>query len=348
MDNLHTSRLSIDVLPNELLSHVLGFLDVSPPSATTSELVNEPRLNLTRATNAPLHAASLVSRRWRQAAKPLLFKHVQFVVQKPKEQRLALSEEIRPFLDFMVDDELAKNAASFTLIVHHKKIANILGGEHTPDGFASFWNSLFNVINPSVLLIVAPAQALGSLTSCHVHLEDEWTFDTPCHYLRLEQPSKGTAKDAVDQAKQFTDAANPSLPEPADTREPSENPRATSSTLFQIRPWTKLLLNEGSFIRAYATYEWWLRNPPSVRQTFYTPSFPNQASDTFCRFSMIFWEHLLQITLLSLHPVFVTSHTLAYFPCILISRHSLNISPDSIICTFSLYQEMKSYKMQER
>lgn len=40
--------------------------------------------------------------------------------------------------------------------------------------------------------------------------------------------------------------------------------RALRSTLLQGRPWSQLLLNEGSFVRAYASYEWWLRCPPSV------------------------------------------------------------------------------------
>jgi len=41
-------------------------------------------------------------------------------------------------------------------------------------------------------------------------------------------------------------------------------PRPWRSTLFEGRLWNSLLLNEGSSIRAYATYEWWQREVPSV------------------------------------------------------------------------------------
>jgi len=39
---------------------------------------------------------------------------------------------------------------------------------------------------------------------------------------------------------------------------------AEYSTLFQIRPWSTLLLNEGSFLKAYSTYEFFLKQPPSI------------------------------------------------------------------------------------
>ena len=49
--------------------------------------------------------------------------------------------------------------------------------------------------------------------------------------------------------------------------EPSQILNPQSSTLFKIRPWYSLLLNEGSFIKAYSTYEFWLRQAPSVSRT---------------------------------------------------------------------------------
>jgi hypothetical protein len=57
--------------------------------------------------------------------------------------------------------------------------------------------------------------------------------------------------------------------------------RAEISTLLQGRPWSELLLNEGSFIKAYATYEWWLRLPPSVsKHDHRCASFANNMSDS--------------------------------------------------------------------
>jgi hypothetical protein len=39
---------------------------------------------------------------------------------------------------------------------------------------------------------------------------------------------------------------------------------ALPSALFQIRPWSTLLLNEGSFVKAYSSYAFWERIAPSV------------------------------------------------------------------------------------
>jgi hypothetical protein len=51
---------------------------------------------------------------------------------------------------------------------------------------------------------------------------------------------------------------------------------APASPLFTIRPWTSILLNEGSSIRAYQTYEFFLRQPPSMLSALLgTGEYPN-------------------------------------------------------------------------
>ncbi|RDL39113.1 uncharacterized protein BP5553_03453 [Venustampulla echinocandica] len=47
-------------------------------------------------------------------------------------------------------------------------------------------------------------------------------------------------------------------------RGPSELAHPGSSALFDVRPWTTLLLNEGSFIQAYNSHEFWLIQVPSI------------------------------------------------------------------------------------
>ncbi len=335
MNELQDSRVSIETLPNELLSHILGYLDSPPPSASVSDLLDEPRLDLTQTADAPLQTASRVSKQWRSIAKPLLFKHAQYIVSAPeKDEPQPLIEQVQPFLQFVARHGLAKIITSFTLVVHDKFISNIPGSEFTLDGFSSFWHSLFEAIDPLVLLLVAPAQALGALTACTVRLQDEWTFDCPCHYLRLERPpnteakspSEGSLQELPQQQREpagnWDDLAH-QVQSPTSTtnryHEHREATRAARSTLFQIRPWTKLLLNEGSFIKAYATYEWWLREPPSVRH--HTGILRFQQANIFGRFSKIFWELLLQIIHLSFPPAFEIFLTLASFQCIHISRH---------------------------
>jgi hypothetical protein len=256
----------------------------------------------------------------RQAAIPILFKHAQFIVpaatvRRSKVRRSALSKQIRPFLGFVVRHSLQKSIASLTLLVHDSQIYDGVDVDGKPklDGFASFWKTLFTVIDPLELLIVAPAEALGALTSCHIYLPDVWCFDCPCHYLRLQRPAgsprfsssidegllaeQDTEAGPVDQELETESSSGDNISEPSiedeypvvpdspksfqrperprtdlevtitaipSVEDPWEVERAESSALFEIRPWSKLLLNEGSFIRAYATYEYWLRQPPSV------------------------------------------------------------------------------------
>jgi len=289
-------------LPNEILSTILTYLDSEQPSV--SGLYEEPTSELTNSEVGNLKAACLVSKRWRGAGRPILFKHSRFIVNEPRGiKRPVLSEEIQPFLKFIQHYSLAKVVYSFVLVVHGEKITNNPNGTRQLNGFASFWESLFYIIDPIDLLIIAPGEALGALTSCYVPLGDKWSFDCPYQYLRLQQPSskaatrklrsdrnmKATAEPHSDMsaAKQAIDPLNSSLQNPLDHQLESgshaaeiprrsdwdkvmsnlpewEFPRAEFSSLFDIRPWSTLLLNEGSFIKAYSTYEFWLRQHPGI------------------------------------------------------------------------------------
>ena len=263
----------VELLPNELLANIFEFLDSPKPSSSESVLHDEPHFNLTKSDNAPLKAASCVSKRWRRGTIPLLFKHAQLVVDEKKApwSRSTLDWMIQPFFDFVGDHQLRRIIQSFTFIVHEKKLANIVNKQEISKGFLPFWGRLFQVIDPQELLVVAPVVALGSLTNCRVYESDAWNFDCPCHYLRLQISPKAStriAKAPKEQqmlpkpASEDAQASAPAAPlSPLVKEEPEELPKVS---LWKIRPWTSLLLNEGSFIRAYATYEFWQRQPPSV------------------------------------------------------------------------------------
>lgn len=45
---------------------------------------------------------------------------------------------------------------------------------------------------------------------------------------------------------------------------PPKHPSFASSSLLHLRPWTDISLNEGSFLKAYGTYEYFERGPPSL------------------------------------------------------------------------------------
>jgi hypothetical protein len=276
--------MTIESLPNELLSNIFGFLDSPQPSA--SGLLDEPIFDLTSAKNATYKTISLVSKRWRNSILPSLFKHSRFIVDDPKTHpRPFLKDEIQLFLDFVRQKSLENKITSFVLLVQDEKVTNTAEGSRKLNGFASFWQTLFSTVNPAELLIIAPAEALGALTSCHVSLQDRLSFDCPYQYLRLQQPrieddklecssnSESVHKSSNTVPHHLLDDASDSAEvvprsEASSSRPPLmewQFPRAESSALFDIRPWSSLLLNEGSFVKAYSTYEFWLRQPPSVR-----------------------------------------------------------------------------------
>jgi hypothetical protein len=257
-----TVKPPVELLPNELLSQIFGFLDSPKPSSSESALHDEPNFELTKSDNAPLKAASCVSKRWRRGTIPLLFKHTQFVVEKKNQQHYnTLYQMVQKFLGFVLEHQLCGTLQSFTLIVRLKEAADIFDRQEMTYGFSVFWEGIFRVIDPQELLIVAPPEALGMLTNCRVFMSDAWSFHCPCHYLRLQArlskvPQVHKSFDKASETARISDfQASSSTPAGEKHKE---------LTLWDIRPWTKLHLNEGSFIRAYATYEFWSRKPPSV------------------------------------------------------------------------------------
>ncbi|KAH7350936.1 hypothetical protein BKA65DRAFT_396984 [Rhexocercosporidium sp. MPI-PUGE-AT-0058] len=269
--------VSIETLPNEILSQILGYLDTLPPSFNLGALHDEPEFDITSSADSPLKASSLVSRRWRDLSKQMLFKHAQFIVRKHPKGRVMLSRQMKPFFDFVTSTSL-HTIKSFTLLVHDGEVTDNHESEYRLDEFASFWVSLFQVIDPIDLLIVAAPEALGALTSCHIYLTEAWSFDCPCHYLRLQRTPGTSTLHPVGVGQNTGPSVTSDIPAgslledvsrilPPSSSSEQDRPRSQNtkaSALFAIRPWDKLLLNEGSFIKAYATYEFWLRKAPSI------------------------------------------------------------------------------------
>lgn len=255
---------TMGTIPSELLSHIFTFLDA--PRTSTSHLLDEPSFNLTHAAVLDLKSVSLVSRRWRRAILPALFKHARIIVSKSDMPTTDFQQMIRPFLEFVAGHSLSKAICSFTLLMEHKNIPYKLNDMAQSGAIGEFWNTLFAAIDITDLLIVAPVEVLAILTSCHITIVDSWALDCPCHYLRLQRPSlSGPAATENNGLPKQNDGEDSNNGQGESTTDTSYNVLAASpSSLFAVRPWTSLLLNEGSFIKAYATYEFYLRALPSV------------------------------------------------------------------------------------
>lgn len=297
------SHVTIETLPNELLLNIFGHLDSPQPSAAAAALYDEPTFNLTQSEVADLKTISCVSKRWREAVIPVLFRHSQLIIPKTNSKGARKAgADIKQILDFITRNQLRKAITSFTLICYDEGFAETYTRDCSQD-IPVFWNSLFSVIDPNEVLIVAPVEALSFFTGCLVNDEDSWSFDCPCQYLRLRRTATLRTNDSIlgneEDANQAhsqsvgsipTSSTVPNLPgglpnspdistdEEAraiitdrfertlrgDPIEVDAKPVFADSSVLFNHPWSKLLLNEGSYIKAYSTYEFWERRPPSV------------------------------------------------------------------------------------
>lgn len=289
-------HITIESLPNELLLNIFRFLDGPHPSASDSMLYDEPSFDIIHSDVINLKTISEVSKRWREAVLPLLFKHLCLTIPKTKSKDAnKLAIEIKEFFDFILRHQLRNAVTTFTLVCYDHNFEEDY--KRDPNNIISiFWESVFAMIDPVELLIVAPVEALSFFTACPVNDEESWNFDCPCQYLRLERPPFARSLEDVvmaESSSQNPDSVSRSSTIPTITGEPSTIPDTpkqaadslvsmsnliptesptkasprpvhTSSAILFNRPWSKLMLNEGSFIKAYSTYEFWERQPPSV------------------------------------------------------------------------------------
>jgi len=138
------------------------------------------------------------------------------------------------------------------------------------------WRLVFGVVDPLRFTIVASPRMLTSLMSRMLFVGDAWGFRVPYHILSLSRrdrhpsalalPSE-TASDKGKEAEKEEASADVLDPGRSAASAPCASPTSSKRVpcdLFTIRPWTALLLNEGSSTPIYRTYEFFHKVPPSI------------------------------------------------------------------------------------
>ena len=237
-------------LPRELLDHILSYLDVEPPSLQA--LHQEPSITLTESKVQPLKNLSLISHSLRRLIIPCLFKFSRIRLNRLSIQAIAElssgSEDINEFLDFVRLKALRSHIEGLVLCTKvdldtelsstgPRQISDSFGNRGFCE-FAHLWRNLLTVLNPLFITMVAPPSTLALLASCISKQQDAWTFDMPFHILHLKQsyttPTVGSFKPV------------------------------RVADLFHLRDWSHCTLNEGSSLKAYSTYEYFLKTTPSI------------------------------------------------------------------------------------
>ncbi|KAI0101708.1 hypothetical protein GGR51DRAFT_529050 [Nemania sp. FL0031] len=280
----------MDLIPPEILLHIFEYVDGPAPSEM--RLHDEPSLDLlvTRpgcAGGASLKAASLVSRSWRSLVLPYLFRHVLW---KPAVYSLsAFTLNPIPLLKFLTHNQLTRHVLTFTMIIDFHDPATV-GYLSRPQIRAVdlewLWDHLFTVLDPLRFTILARPTTLAALLSRMLYLDDAWSFDIPYHILSVARShrqvptngSLGNGQCSVPPSQAQSSSTWESAPVGAASNTPVTSPilrqastfrpRASRAVppcpLFTVRPWTSILLNEGSSTKVYRMYEFYLRRPPSI------------------------------------------------------------------------------------
>lgn len=311
-----TSTTTISSLPTEMLAHIFSFFDT--PSPSDLRLHDQPHAHMLKnpdISSQILKTLSLVSKQWRAIVLPLLFRHVVWYLDRfdlMQVEQFKSDPDAIPFRSFVQANNLTPYINTLTLVVVKNPRGRTAHGEAAlaRQGDASghyayntdplgpmtraglerdmvfnedsnwLWDLIFGVVDPLRFTLVASPRMLASLLARMLFLGDEWSFDQSHHILSLSRPSRKPTPRANAQPEPQADtfgtkalsSSAPALPSCA----PSRN---VPCALFTIRPWTSLLLNEGSSTRVYKTYEYFHKRPPSMLGALLgAEEFPNNES----------------------------------------------------------------------
>ncbi|KAI1140016.1 hypothetical protein F5Y05DRAFT_303674 [Hypoxylon sp. FL0543] len=268
----------MDRVPPEVLLHVFEFLDGPAPSQVRlRDQPSDGMLDVVPQLSQSLKTVSFVCKAWRSLVLPSLFRHILW---RPKISSLsAFTLNPIPLLRFLEDKRLDRGVTTFTMVVDFvdkEADARHITPEIRSVDLEWLWDQLFSVIDPLRFTMIAPPTTLAAFMSRMLFLDDAWSFSIPYHILSLARTKRGSPRDKSSSAHIETHLSDLQLStRERDTSTASQSVAASSSAgiryrkppacpLFTIRPWTSILLNEGSSVKVYRTYEFFLRRPPSM------------------------------------------------------------------------------------
>lgn len=257
-------------LPPELFEFILSLVDACEPPSSTF-LHEQPSISTVNSDSHPLKDLSRTCHSMRDLTLTTLFKHAKvhltasrlpeskalarigdlsrrksdgFGINNPNFAPVAQSthtdrlffcvQDVADFLAFVKLHNIAFNVESVLFYVLPSTPNTAF--DWADDLLEPLLRKIIETINPEILTILAPPSVIADLARVGADMRDAWAFDMPLHILRLSQPPESSG--------------------PAALREDSE---------FDVRrPWNSCLYNEGSFSKAYSTYEYFSKQTPSL------------------------------------------------------------------------------------
>lgn len=175
----------------------------------------------------------------------------------------ALDQTLSDLLSFLAKNKLASNVESVSILGEGELDNNsrdyITDEVHCLIASATFWDVLFRSLEPSQITLVAPPSTLACLLNCSIRMLDSWAFPGMNNQLvTLKRPRR----DHTDADRRRTSY---SRSEAVHLRMgPNDYARPALASLLYIRPWTHIFINEGSYLQAYSTYEYFHKEPPGI------------------------------------------------------------------------------------
>ena len=144
--------------------------------------------------------------------------------------------KLTPFLAFIHQHDLAKIVQ--TVVAQLQGPCNHL--------HPAWWARLLNEVSTQSFTIICAPHIFAELVNTSIVGAEAWAFNMPYQLLRFRQPRQ-TPESPQDHISLID------LP-----------------SLFSARKWTELSVNEGSSLKAYTTYEYFLRRTPSLLATLHS------------------------------------------------------------------------------
>jgi hypothetical protein len=186
---------------------------------------------------------------------------------------------LHDFLTFLHQHELTAKVQSFTLTTDEMLPSKLDRYPHRAGTdrdlryacAAAFWAHLLSVLDLQRIVVAASPADLACLTNSAIdtfgafrcrftciatadNVRGDWAFGDMSYHI-LEMRLEGGA-------------ASPLLGKPVLYSEldhvPRRYPGIAGSSVLNLRPWSAVTINEGAFLKAYGTYEYFERGPPTL------------------------------------------------------------------------------------
>lgn len=127
----------------------------------------------------------------------------------------------------------------------------------------AFWNLVFEKLDLDRVTVVAPPSKLACLLGSSMNMQDAWAF--PGMSMQLASVWKEPKPPEIFDCYHSPPSCDYNMMQPVEfVLEPNEYGRPAFSSFIYIKPWTHLAVNEGSFLEAYSSYEYFHKNPPGI------------------------------------------------------------------------------------